>query len=175
MMKRRSLTPSTKILQIIYNKIYPSLILNDAKVQFTTSHKHLVFVLDSRLDFTEYMNKKINKCIKILGMIKRRSLALSRKLLLTINDKNYPSLMLNDEKVQFAGSQKHLLLILDSRLDFIEHIDNKMKNWNKIIGMMKRRSLAQSTKILLLIYNKNSPSLMLNDAKVKKSLANNIQ
>ena len=151
------------------------MILNDAKVQFTTSHKHLVFVLDFRLDFTEHRNNHINKCIKILSMTKRRSLALSRKILLTINNKNYASLMLNDNKVEFVSSRKHLLLILDSRLNLIEHIDNKMNNWNKIIGMMKRLSLAQSTKIFLFIYNKKNPSMMLNDAKVKKSLANNIQ
>ena len=82
-------------------------------------------------------------------MMKRRSLALSIKILLTISSKNYPSLMLNEAKVQFASSHKHLLLILHSRLDLIEHIDNKMNNWTKIIGMMKRRSLSLSTKFLL--------------------------
>ena len=56
--------------------------------------------------------------------------------------------MLNDAKVQFATSQKHLLFILDSRLDFIEHIDNKFNKCNKIIGMMKRRSLALTRKNL---------------------------
>ena len=141
--------------------------LNDAKVQFATNQEQFVLILDSGLDFIEHMKNKMNKCIKIICMMKKRSLALSIKILLTINSKNYPSLMLNDAKVQFACSQKHLLLILDSRLDLIEHIDNKMNNWTKIIGMMKRRSLALSTKILLLIYNKKKPSLMLNDTEVQ--------
>ena len=44
--------------------------------------------------------------------------------------------MLNDSKVQFATNQKHLLFILDSRLDFNEHIDNKINKCNKIISMM---------------------------------------
>ena len=35
---------------------------------------------------------------------------------------NYPSLVFNDTKVQLAISQKHLGLILDSKLDFNEHI-----------------------------------------------------
>ena len=38
-------------------------------------------------------------------------------------NKSYPSLMFNDTKVELATSQKHLGLILVSRLDFNEHID----------------------------------------------------
>ena len=70
--------------------------LNDAKVQFATSHKHLVLILDSRHDLIEHIDYKINKCKKIIGLMKRRSLAPSRKVLLTIYNKYYPSLMLND-------------------------------------------------------------------------------
>ena len=55
--------------------------------------------------------------------MKRRSLALSRNILLTIYNKNYPSLIPNDTKGQFATDQKQLVLILNSRLDFIERID----------------------------------------------------
>ena len=66
--------------------------------------------------------------------------------------RNYPSLVFNDTKVQIANSQKHLGLILDSKLGFSEHIDNKIKKCNKIIGIMKK------------LFN-----------SVKKKLANNIQ
>ena len=52
-------------------------------------------------------------------MKKRRSLAMPRKILLIIFNKNYPLLMLNDAKVQFGTAQKHLVLILDFRLDVI--------------------------------------------------------
>ena len=83
--------------------------------------------------------------------MKRRSLALSTKILLLIYNKNKPSLVLNDAEVQFATTQKYLVLILDSRLELIEHIDNKVNKWNKIIGIVKRRSLALSRKILLTI------------------------
>ena len=167
MMKKRSLTQSKKILLRVCNKNYPSFTLNHAKVQFPTSHKHLVLISDSRLDFIKHIDNKINKFKQIKDMMKRRSLAPSTKFLLTIYNKNYPSLMHNDARVKFVASQKHLVFILDSRLDFIEHIDNKLNKYNKIIGMMKRRSSTQSRKILLTIYNKKYPSLMLCDTKVK--------
>ena len=35
-------------------------------------------------------------------------------------------MMLNNTKVQFVTNQKHSVEILDSRLAFIEHIDNKI-------------------------------------------------
>ena len=60
------------------------------------------------------------------------------------DNENYPSLVFN--------GQKHLRLILDSKLDFNEHIDNKINKCNKIIGVMKRLSLILSRKSLLTIY-----------------------
>ena len=65
---------------------------------------------------------------------------------------SYPSLVFNDNKVQLANSQKHLGLILDSKLDFNEHIDNKINKCNKVIGIIKRLSLILSRKSLLTIY-----------------------
>ena len=58
--------------------------LKDAKVQFATNQEQLVFVLASKLDFIQHINNKINKCIKIIGMMERRSLAFSVKILLSI-------------------------------------------------------------------------------------------
>ena len=83
--------------------------LNDAKVQFATTHKHLALILDFRLDFIEHIDNKFNKWNKIIGIMKRRSVALSRKFLLTIYNKDYPSSMVNDTKVQFATNQKYLV------------------------------------------------------------------
>ena len=57
------------------------------------------------------------------------------------DNRSYPSLMFNDTKVQLATSQTHLGLILDSRFDFNEHIDNKFNKCNNIIGRMKILSL----------------------------------
>ena len=59
--------------------------------------------------------------------------------------------MFNGNKVQLANSQKHLGLILDSKLDFNEHIDNKINKRNKVIGIMKRFSFILSRKSLLTI------------------------
>ena len=49
-----------------------------------------------------------------------------------------PLFVFDGTKVQLAYSQKHLVLILDFKLDFKEHIDNKINKCNKIIGIMKR-------------------------------------
>ena len=68
------------------------------------------------------------------------------------DNKNYPSLMFNDTKVQLVTSQKHLGLILDSKIDFNEHIDNQINKCNKVIGIMKRPSLILSRKSLLTMY-----------------------
>ena len=68
------------------------------------------------------------------------------------DNKNYPSLVFNDTKVQLATSQKHLGLILDSKLDFNEHIDNKINKCNKIIGIMKRLPLILPRKSFMPIY-----------------------
>ena len=66
------------------NEDFPSLVFNDTNIQLATSQKHLGLILDSKLDFNENRDNKINKCIKIIVIIKRLSLILSRKSLLTI-------------------------------------------------------------------------------------------
>ena len=47
----------------------------------------------------------------------------------------------NNNKIQFASAQKYLRLILDSKLEFNQHIDDKINKCNKIIGTMKRLSM----------------------------------
>ena len=42
-------------------------------------------------------------------------------------NKNHPLLVFNDTKVQITNSQKYLGLILDSKLDFNEQIDNNYR------------------------------------------------
>ena len=59
---------------------------------------------------------------------------------------NYPPLNFNDDNVQITISQKHLGLVLDSKLDFNEHISNKINKCNKIISIMKKLSLFLSRK-----------------------------
>ena len=48
------------------------------------ARKIWVLSLDSKLIFNEHVNQKINKCNRIIGLIKRLSLMLSRNQLLTI-------------------------------------------------------------------------------------------
>ena len=43
------------------------------------------------------------------------------------DNKNHPLLVFNDTKVQITNSQKYLRLILDSKLDFNEQIDNNYR------------------------------------------------
>ena len=57
------------------------------------------------------------------------------------DNENYPSSVVNDTKEQLAPSQKYLGLVLDFKLNFNEHIDNKINKCNKILGTMKIFSL----------------------------------
>ena len=57
---------------------------NGHNVQTVISQNHLGLVLDSKLDFNEHISKKIYKCDKIIGIMKKLCLFLSRKVLLTI-------------------------------------------------------------------------------------------
>ena len=58
----------------------------------------------------------------------------------------------NDDNVKTAVSQNDHGLVLDSKLNFNEHISNKINKCNKIIGIMKKLSLFLSRKTLLTIY-----------------------
>ena len=65
---------------------------------------------------------------------------------------NYSSLSFNGDVILSVPCQKHLGLILDSKLDFNEHINNKISKCNKIVGVMKKLSSTLSRKTLLTIY-----------------------
>ena len=64
----------------------------------------------------------------------------------------YPPLKFNNNDVQSANSEKHLGLVLDSKLDFNEHVNNKINKCNKSIGIMKKLFLNLSRNSLLIIY-----------------------
>ena len=64
----------------------------------------------------------------------------------------YPPLQFNSNDAQSANSQKHLGLVLDSKLDFNKHVNNKVNKYNKSIGIMKKLSLTLSRNSLLTIY-----------------------
>ena len=65
--------------------VYPPLQFNNNDVQSANSQKHLGLVLDSKLEFNEHVNNKINKCNKSIEVIKKLSLTLSRNSFLIIH------------------------------------------------------------------------------------------
>ena len=66
--------------------------------------------------------------------------------------RNYPPLHFNSTNVHVVDSQKDLGLVLDSKLNFNEHIESKITMCNKIIGLMKNLLQILSRKSLLTIY-----------------------
>ena len=64
----------------------------------------------------------------------------------------HPILYFNDHPVKIAPFQKHLGLVLDNKLNFDRHLNEKICKSNKIIGLIKRLSLYLPRKRLLSIY-----------------------
>ena len=58
---------------------------NDNTVQTVEVHNHLGLSLDKKLDYNILTENKINKCNKMIGIMKRLSLSFSSDSLLTIN------------------------------------------------------------------------------------------
>ena len=55
-------------------------------IKFKTAevHKHFGLLLDKKLDFSNHIDNKVNKCNEVIGIMKRLSLSISRGSLLTI-------------------------------------------------------------------------------------------
>ena len=60
----------------------------------------------------------------------------------------YPPVKFNNYTITECPHQKHLGVILDSKLDFKIHIEQKIKKINKIIGLIKRVSVSFPRKAL---------------------------
>ena len=65
---------------------------------------------------------------------------------------SHEPLTFNNNKIQSAPAQKHLVLILDSKFNFNQQIDDKINICNKIIGAMGRLSMTLSRKSILAIF-----------------------
>ena len=61
-------------------------------------------------------------------------------------------LTFSGNQIRRCSSQKHLGLILDNKLDFSKHLDEKINKCNKITEMMKKLSLSAFRQSLLTIY-----------------------
>ena len=48
---------------------------------------------------------------------------------------------LNNYSIPKCLSQKHLGIVLDSKLNFNSHVDDKIKKCNKLIGLIRRLSV----------------------------------
>ena len=59
----------------------PPIIFNNSNVLTSPHQKHLGLALDSKLGFSEHVNQKINKCNRILGLIKNFLNNIKEKLL----------------------------------------------------------------------------------------------
>ena len=69
--------------QISYTCAYHPVTFNNNILAPCPHQKHLRFVFDSKLDFSIHIEQKIRNCSKIIGLIRRLSVCLSRKALLT--------------------------------------------------------------------------------------------
>ena len=58
---------------------HPKLTFNGNQVQQCSSQKHLGLFLDNKLDFNKHLDERINKCNKIIGMMKKLSPLVSRQ------------------------------------------------------------------------------------------------
>lgn len=57
------------------------MIFNNNIIVSVPSQKHVGLALDSNLDFNQHIDEKINSCKKVVGIMKRLSMTLSKNLL----------------------------------------------------------------------------------------------
>ena len=63
---------------------HPKLTFNGNQVQQCSSQKYVGLFLHNKLDLNIHLDEKINKCNKIIGIMKKRSTWVSRQSLLSI-------------------------------------------------------------------------------------------
>ena len=68
------------------------------------------------------------------------------------NNLSHPPIKFNNNDISKCPHQKHLGIVLDSKLNFNAHVDQKIKNCNRIIGLIRRLSISLPRNALLTIY-----------------------
>lgn len=68
------------------------------------------------------------------------------------NKLNHSSLNFNNKVVTQSATHKHPGMILNTKLDFQEHLKDKLSKINKSIGLLKKVHKILSTFLLLTIY-----------------------
>ena len=82
--------PNKQAIEVIFsrkstnNLSYPPVRFNNNNIVKCPDQKHLGIALDSKLNFDFHINQKIEKCNKLIGVIRRLSVHLPRGALLTI-------------------------------------------------------------------------------------------
>ena len=71
---------------------------------------------------------------------------------LVSNNLSHPPVTFNNDNVTTCSHKKHLGVVLDSNLYFNSHIDQKIKKYNKMIGLIKRLSANLLLNALLTMY-----------------------
>ena len=68
------------------------------------------------------------------------------------NNLSHPPIKFNKIDISECPHQKHLGIVLDSKLNFNAHVDEKIKKCNRIIGLVRRLSFNLPQNALLTIY-----------------------
>ena len=68
------------------------------------------------------------------------------------NIKNHPIVSFNNLPIYRKPTQKHLGLLLDEKLNFSEHIKEKLKKATKSINLLRKLNLSLPRSALLIIY-----------------------
>ena len=68
------------------------------------------------------------------------------------NNLSHPPTQFNNNNISKCPHQKHLGIVLDSKLNFNAHVDQKIKKCNRIIGLIRRLSINLPRNALLTIY-----------------------
>ena len=76
-----------------------------------------------KMQFNSDPNKQANELI------------FSRKT--SSNNLSHPPTTFNNNDISKCPHQKHLQIVLDSKLNFSAHVDQKIKNCNRIIGLIR--------------------------------------
>ena len=69
-----------------------------------------------------------------------------------LNKPNHPSLNFNNIVVIQSATYKHLVMILDTKLDFQEHLKDKLSKISKTIGLLRKLQKILTRAPLLTIY-----------------------
>ena len=83
---------------------------------------------------------------------------------------SHPPIKFNNNDISKCPHQKHLRIVLDSKLNFNAHIDQKIKKCKRIIGLIRRVSINLPRNALLTIYKSFvRPNLHYGDILYDKS------